>query len=107
MDLSYFCPWRMSPGGEKASASTDHMKKILFRILPAMLALLCCFSAGAKHKNFKVSIYVRAYEVEKMKDTQWLESTWKTISSQLYVDKINLETHRDMLLVDDATLDKA
>ena len=42
-----------------------------------------------------------------MKDTQWLESTWKTISSQLDVDKIYLETHRDMLLVDDATLEKA
>ena len=83
------------------------MIKILHRILPAVLALLCCISASAKHKNFKVSIYVRAYEVEKMKDTQWLESTWKTISSQLDVDKIYLETHRDMLLVDDATLDKA
>ena len=83
------------------------MRKILHRILPAVLALLCCISASAKHKNFKVSIYVRAYEVEKMKDTQWLESTWKTISSQLDVDKIYLETHRDMLLVDDATLDKA
>ncbi|MBQ1886421.1 MAG: hypothetical protein II157_04375, partial [Bacteroidales bacterium] len=65
------------------------------------------FTASARHKNFKVSVYVRAFEVEKMKDTQWLESTWKTISSQLDVDKIYLETHRDMRLVDDATLDKA
>ncbi|MBQ9877409.1 MAG: hypothetical protein IJM29_00700, partial [Bacteroidales bacterium] len=64
-------------------------------------------TAWARHKNFKVSVYVRAFEVEKMKDTQWLESTWKTISSQLDVDKIYLETHRDMHLVDDATLDKA
>ncbi len=66
-----------------------------------------CLSAQASHKNFKVSVYVRAYEVEKMKDSQWLESTWKTISSQLDVDKIYLETHRDLLIVDDATLEKA
>ena len=42
-----------------------------------------------------------------MKDTQWLESSWATISSQLDVDKIYLETHRDMLIVDDATIEKA
>ena len=80
------------------------MKRILFSVL---LGLLLAVPGQAHHQNFKVSVYVRAYEVEKMKDTQWLESTWKTISSQLDVDKIYLETHRDMLLVDDATLEKA
>ena len=81
------------------------MKKILSLLL--LLGLFLAVPAGAYHKNFKVSVYVRAYEVEKMKDTQWLESTWKTISSQLDVDKIYLETHRDLLIVDDATLEKA
>ena len=80
------------------------MKRILFSVL---LGLILAVPGQAHHQNFKVSVYVRAYEVEKMKDTQWLESTWKTISSQLDVDKIYLETHRDMLLVDDATLEKA
>ena len=83
------------------------MTRKLTRILLIALALLCAMPAGARHKNFKVSIYVRAYEVDKMKDTEWLESSWKTISDQLDVDKIYLETHRDMLLVDDATLEKA
>jgi len=79
------------------------MKRLLF-----FLTMLCAvLPLGARHKNFKVSVYVRAYEVEKMKDTQWLESTWKVISSQLDVDKIYLETHRDLLIVDDATLEKA
>ena len=81
------------------------MRKILNLVLFGLLLLPA--AAQPKHKNFTVSVYVRAYEVEKMKDTQWLESTWKTISSQLDVDKIYLETHRDMLLVDDATLEKA
>ena len=83
------------------------MRKILFALLCAVLASWAVVPASARHKNFVVSVYVRAFEVDKMKDTQWLESTWKTISSQLDVDKIYLETHRDMLLVDDATLEKA
>ena len=81
------------------------MKRILTSLLVGLSVL--AVPARAQHKNFTVSIYVRAYEVEKMKDTQWLESSWKTISSQLEVEKIYLETHRDMLLVDDATLEKA
>ena len=72
-----------------------------------ILALLFAVPLLAGHQNFKVSVYVRAYEVEKMADTEWLESTWKTISSQLDVDKIYLETHRDLHLVDDAILEKA
>ena len=79
------------------------MKRLFF----LLIALAIGTTALAGHKNFKVSVYVRAYEVEKMKDPQWLESTWKTISSQLDVDKIYLETHRDLLLVDDTTLEKA
>jgi len=59
------------------------------------------------YQNFKVSIYTRAYEVQKMEDQQWLESTWKTISSQMKVDKIYLETHRDLLIVDKKTMQKA
>ena len=85
------------------------MKKgLLMKALLGLMALLCAsVSMQAKHSNFKVSVYVRAYEVDKMKDTQWLESSWATISSQLDVDKIYLETHRDLLIVDDATLEKA
>ena len=76
-----------------------------------ILLLLCLFGLmapiQAKHRNFTVSVYVRAYEVEKMKDTEWLTSTWNIISEQLDVDKIYLETHRDLLIVDDATIEKA
>ena len=85
------------------------MKKhsLLRSALCMMACLLLPFSAEAKHDHFKVSVYVRAYEVQKMKDTKWLESSWAIISSQLDVDKIYLETHRDMLIVDDETIEKA
>jgi hypothetical protein len=83
------------------------MKRFIQALALLMLAMAVTIPVQAKHKNFKVSVYVRAYEVDKMKDTEWLESTWKTISDQLDVDKIYLETHRDLLIVDDATLEKA
>jgi hypothetical protein len=62
---------------------------------------------SAHYNGFKVSVYTRAYEVEKMKDLHWLDSTWTIISNQVKVDKIYLETHRDLLIVPDATLEQA
>ena len=85
------------------------MKRLLARIAAVALPLLLALPVPgrADHKNFTVSVYVRAYEVQKMKDPAWLESTWKIISDQLDVDKVYLETHRDLLIVDDETLEKA
>ena len=85
------------------------MKKISRIIL--LFALICStfgFGAAAKgaYDSFKVSIYVRAYEVEMMKDMHWLDSTWNIISQQLDVDKIYLETHRDQLIIDKAEMKK-
>lgn len=83
--------------------------KINHLLKMSLCLLACCFaltSVEAKHRNFKVSVYVRAYEVDKMKDTQWLESTWKTISDQLDVDKIYLETHRDLYDYPEAALNE-
>lgn len=74
----------------------------------ASLMLLAAGSLMAgNYESFKVSIYTRAYEVEKMKDLHWLDSTWTVISQQLMVDKIYLETHRDLLIVPDKTLEQA
>lgn len=85
-------------------------RNILFKfgLVTILLFTIMCQSAYSKaYKNFKVSVYVRAYEVEKMKDLQWLESSWNIISQQLDVDKVYLETHRDLLIVDDVTLNQA
>ena len=84
---------------------TKHLLRRIGLCLTALMMLTTY--AWAKHDHFKVSVYVRAAEVQKMKDTQWLESSWATISNQLDVDKIYLETHRDLMIVDDATIEKA
>lgn len=77
--------------------------------LITLLVLLCTIAAAqaGNYKSFKVSVYTRAYEVEKMKDLHWLDSTWNVISSQVKIDKIYLETHRDLLIVPDETLIQA
>ena len=60
------------------------------------------------YKNFRVSVYCRAYEVAKMADTTgYLKPLWNEISRQLKVDKVYLETHRDTHIVDQKTLDIA
>lgn len=60
--------------------------------------------AAGSYRNFLVSVYARVYEVRQMADAQWLESRWNQISSQVQVDKIYLETHRDMIVADRETL---
>ena len=82
------------------------------RIKIAPLLLLCIVFAAPvysqNYKNFKVSIYCRAYEVAKMADTDnYLKPIWNEITRQLKVDKVYLETHRDTHIVDQKTLDIA
>jgi hypothetical protein len=81
------------------------MKRILFLAITLLVMSSSAFSGN--YNGFKVSVYTRAYEVEKMKDLHWLDSTWNIISSQIKVDKIYLETHRDLLIVPSETLEQA
>ncbi len=66
------------------------MRTIMAASLLCMSAV--CFSAVP-------AVYTRAYEVQRMVDPTWLDSTWNIISSQMKVDKIYLETHRDLNIV--------
>src|SRR4029078_7923526 len=42
-----------------------------------------------------------------MADPACLEQSWQAVSREVHVDKVYIETHRDRLLVDDATLEAA
>jgi len=77
-----------------------------FRFLPWYLLMMSALHAG-QYQNFKVAVYVRAYEVQKMKDPEWLRSNWSVIERQVKVDKVYLEVHRDLIIIDDATLQQA
>jgi hypothetical protein len=64
------------------------------------------FPAGLArgYDNFKVSVCSRAYETRAMNDVKGLEPRWTGITRQVHIDKIYLETHRDLIVVDEATL---
>ena len=80
------------------------MKRIFLLLT---LALIAIAMHAKPYKHIKTAVYCRAYEVEKMIQPGWLESVWDTLARQEHIDKIYLETHRDLLIVDDATLDYA
>ncbi len=61
-------------------------------------------SPKKKYQNFKVSTYIRAQDVARMADEKFLNATWETVSSQVDLDKIYLETHRDAFTVDEKTM---
>jgi hypothetical protein len=70
----------------------------VFSALITLLLSLIPNSADAagNHRNFKVSVYARVYEVLRMDDLAWLEPRWNEMARQVKIDKIYLETHRDM-----------
>jgi hypothetical protein len=76
------------------------------RALLAAAAAACSLSASpaAAYENFKVAVYCRAQEVQKMADPAWLAASWEAVSREVHVDKVYIETHRDRILVDGATL---
>jgi len=39
-----------------------------------------------------------------MKDPEWLKTNWAVVEKQLKVDKVYLEVHRDLIIVDPETL---
>jgi len=60
--------------------------------------------AAGHYHNFTVSVYARVYEVKQMGDLSWLEPRWRELSRQAGVDKVYLETHRDMVVADRETI---
>ena len=55
------------------------MKRFILTAL-AFILMVPMLSAG-NYKSFTVAIYTRAYEVDKMSDPHYLDSTWNIISS--------------------------
>lgn len=59
------------------------------------------------YQNFTTAVYTRVYEVQKMADPEWLRSSFEVMSAHLHIDKVYLETHRDLVIADEATLEAA
>ncbi|MEJ2246058.1 MAG: hypothetical protein P8Y80_08305, partial [Acidobacteriota bacterium] len=86
------------------------MKRVIATIILVMSHWVCLPSgvhAAGNYRNFKVSVYARVYEVNRMSDLGWLEPRWAEMSRQVKIDKIYLETHRDMVVAEKETIEKA
>jgi hypothetical protein len=59
------------------------------------------------YNNFIVAIYARVYEVNQMSDLSYLTSNFEVMSRYLKIDKVYLETHRDMVVAEEATIIQA
>jgi hypothetical protein len=84
------------------------------RLLPVLLlsaAFLPATPPAARaadsQKSFETVVYIPVAGTLKMKDPQWLESSWASISSQLHVDKVYIETYRSRVLADDQVIEDA
>ena len=79
-----------------------------FRRLAAVAACaLLVGTVASAYDNFHVAVYCRAQEVQKMADPKWLADSWAAVSREVHVDKVYIETHRDRIIIDDATLEAA
>ncbi len=76
-------------------------------LMVVLMISVASFAQPPYYKNFTVSVYARAYEVNEMADIKKLEQNWDIISQQVKVDKIYLETHRDKLITDSKALEQA
>jgi hypothetical protein len=78
------------------------MKKLL--PILACLAALCAARAG-NYQNFGVAVYIPVSVVKTFADPKVLQSEWDLINSQVKVDKVYIEVHRDRVLADDKLLE--
>ena len=84
------------------------MKNSSLRRVVLTVAALCAAIAmqAGKYQHFKVSTYIRAQDVARMDDDKFLKSTWETVSNQVDLDKIYIETHRDAYTVPEKIVNK-
>ena len=62
-------------------------------------------SADSGYRNFEASVYTRVFEVIKMKDPEWQKTTFEQMNRHLKIGKIYLETHRDMVMIEEDALE--
>jgi len=82
------------------------------RLLLALLAistagaLLPATRAAGRYQNFSTAIYIPVGVVKTFSDPQVLQSDWNTISRQLKVDKVYIESYRSHQVADEQLLEQ-
>jgi hypothetical protein len=58
------------------------------------------------YKNFNIAIYCTVYDVQRMGDSNWLETSFNLLQKYLKVNKVYLETHRNLVVADKKLVQK-
>ena len=84
-----------------------------FRVSLRITSFLICLTfvlpgiaRAEQYKNFRVAVYIPVFVVKQMEDPKWLESSWDTISRQVKVDKVYIETYRSHQIADEQVLER-
>lgn len=64
-------------------------------------------STGERYQHFGVAVYTRSYEVREMADLDWLKARFDVMQRHVKINKVYLETHRDTVMADRATIEGA
>jgi hypothetical protein len=78
------------------------MKKLLCFLACAVSASM---TRAGNYQNFGVAVYIPVTIVKTFADPKVLQSEWDLINSQVKVDKVYIEVHRDRILADDQLLE--
>jgi hypothetical protein len=81
---------------------SQHLKTAF--CIPLLVASYA-FASGSNYKNFDVAVYATVRDVVLMNDPAYLGSRWEALSKYVKYDKIYLETSRDLIVADQASLD--
>jgi hypothetical protein len=63
--------------------------------------------SAPRYQNFDVAIYCRVYEVRQMESLDWLRKRFAVLQQTVKANKIYLETHRDWIVAEEATVRQA
>jgi hypothetical protein len=79
------------------------------RMISLLVVLVFFFptsSRAEQYKNFRVAVYIPVFVVKQMEDPKWLQTTWDSISGQVKVDKVYIETYRSHQIADEKVLEQ-
>jgi hypothetical protein len=65
-----------------------------------LLAFSNPLKARDGYRNFDLAVYCPQWDMRKMEDSTWLQSTYDMLSQYIHVEKVYLETHRNLDIIE-------
>lgn len=75
-------------------------------LLSLVMLLACVETHAGQYRNFNVAIYIAARTTQQLSDPKVLEQQFARVWSQVKFDKVYIETYRDSVFVDDASIER-